>query len=122
MSVHTQSFLTACDPTDGSLPGSSVHGILRARILTQGLNPHLQQLLPWQANSLPLSHPGSPNQLYFNLNIYKLLKKKKKEPLISIIHVGICGQRGHERVCPQWEGSPSPLATAQFHQSSGLGA
>ena len=25
--------LTLCDPMDGSLPGSSVHGILQARIL-----------------------------------------------------------------------------------------
>ena len=29
----SQSFPTLCDPTDGSLPGSSVHGILQARIL-----------------------------------------------------------------------------------------
>ena len=32
MSV-AQSCLTLCDPTDGSPPGSSVHGILQARIL-----------------------------------------------------------------------------------------
>ena len=29
----SQSCLTLCDPTDHSLPGSSVHGILQARIL-----------------------------------------------------------------------------------------
>ena len=29
----TQSYLTLCDPVDYSLPGSSVHGILQARIL-----------------------------------------------------------------------------------------
>ena len=28
-----QSYLTLCDPTDRSLPGSSVHGILQASIL-----------------------------------------------------------------------------------------
>ena len=28
-----QSCLTLCDPTDCSLPGSSIHGILQARIL-----------------------------------------------------------------------------------------
>ena len=28
-----QACLTLCDPTDCSLPGSSVHGILQARIL-----------------------------------------------------------------------------------------
>ena len=31
--VRAQLFLTLCDPTDCSPPGSSVHGILQARIL-----------------------------------------------------------------------------------------
>ena len=61
-----------CDPTDCSLPGSSVHGILWARILEgkeyleyfllqgsfQGSNLHLLCLLHWQACSLPLAPPG----------------------------------------------------------------
>ena len=60
-----QSFSTLCDPVDCSPPGSSIHGILQARILewaaisyflTQGLNP---SLLHQQANSLPLSHPNT---------------------------------------------------------------
>ena len=59
-----------CNPMDCSLPGSSAHGIfpgkntgvgchflLQGIFLTQGSNPHL---LYWQANSLPLSHLGSP--------------------------------------------------------------
>ena len=56
MSVYLviQSFPTLCDPLDHSLPGFSVHGIFRARMLewvaisssrgifpAQGLNPHL---------------------------------------------------------------------------------
>ena len=32
-----QSCPTLCDPVDGSLPGSSIHGILQARILERGL-------------------------------------------------------------------------------------
>ena len=61
-----QSCPTLCDPMDCSLPGSSAHGILQARILkwvamsfflTQGSNLHL---LHWQADSLPQSHLGSP--------------------------------------------------------------
>ena len=64
----TLSCLTFCDPVDWRPPGSSVHGILRARILsrlpfpppgdlqTQGSNPHL---LHWQADSLLLSHQES---------------------------------------------------------------
>ena len=72
--VHTctsaqslQQCLTLCDPMDFSPPGSSVHGILQARILewvampslqgiisTQGSTPGLLSLLHWQAGSLPL--------------------------------------------------------------------
>ena len=60
------------DPMDYGPAGSSVHGILQARILewvaillqgiflTQGLNSHLQNLLYWQVDSLALWHLGSP--------------------------------------------------------------
>ena len=60
-------------PPDCSLPGSSVQGVIPARILEcgaisssrgifsiQGSNPQLLELLHWQADSLPLSHLGSP--------------------------------------------------------------
>ena len=66
--------LTLCNPMNYSPQGSSVHGILQARIpgvgchfllqeifLTQGSNPHL---LHWQADSLPLSHLGSPIRIF----------------------------------------------------------
>ena len=62
---------TLCDPNDCILPGSSVHGILKARIrgwvaipfsrgifLIQGSNLRLLGLLHWQADSLPLVPPG----------------------------------------------------------------
>ena len=60
-----QSCLTLCDPVDRSLPGSSgknmsgLHTLLQGIFLTQGSNPHLLQLLHWQAGSLPLCHLGS---------------------------------------------------------------
>ena len=70
-----QSCLTLCNPVDCSLPGSSVHGILQARLLewvaipllqgifpTQGSNPCLC-LLHWQTGSLPLAPPGKPRKL-----------------------------------------------------------
>ena len=68
-----QSCLTPCDHMDWSLPGSSVHAILQARIgvgchvllqgifLTQGLNPCLLHLLHWQLGSLSLAPPGKPS-------------------------------------------------------------
>ena len=69
---------TLCDPVDYSLPGSSIHGILLARILicglhflfqgffpTQGSNPHLPCLLNWQMSSLPPGPPGSPSDFWY---------------------------------------------------------
>ena len=66
-----QSCLTFCHPMDCSLPDSSIHGILQARVLewaaifllqgiflTQGSNLRLLGLLNWQADSLPLVPPG----------------------------------------------------------------
>ena len=38
--------LTLCDPMDYSLPVSSVHGILQARILEWGCHSHLQGIFP----------------------------------------------------------------------------
>ena len=61
---------TLCNPMDCSSPGCSVHGIfpgkntgvdchflLQGTFRTQGLDPCL---LPWQVDSLPLSHLGIP--------------------------------------------------------------
>ena len=57
---------------DRSLLGSSVHGILQARILewaavpsfrdlpNPGISLRLFHLLPWLASSLPLAPPGKP--------------------------------------------------------------
>ena len=64
-----QSCLTLCDLMDCSLPGSSVHGILQARILewvpvpfSGGLpNPGIEPRSPtFQADSLPAESPGNP--------------------------------------------------------------
>ena len=76
MCMHAKSLQlcpTLCDPMDYSQPGSSVHGILRARVLewgfhtlpqgifpTQESNPRLLRLLCWQACSFSLAPPGKP--------------------------------------------------------------
>ena len=68
-----QSCLTLCHPMDCNLPGSSVHGILQARILewvaypppTDLPDPGIEPLSPvsaLQANSLPTEPSGKPNQ------------------------------------------------------------
>ena len=71
--VRAQLCPTLCNPMDGILPGSSVHGISQARILewvatsllpgifpTQGSNPHLLPSPVLLEDSLPLSSQGSP--------------------------------------------------------------
>ena len=69
MCAKSLSRVRLCDPTDHSPPGSSVHGILQARILEwvampssressdPGMEPESLSLLYWQAGSLPLASP-----------------------------------------------------------------
>ena len=70
---------TLCDPMDGSLPGSSVHGILQARIAKRTASSRVssqpQDLPHWQTGSLPLVPPGKPitHNFYFLALIF--LKK-----------------------------------------------
>ena len=59
---------TLCHPMEGSLPDSSVHGILQARsglpfpspgdLPNPGIKLYCLRTLHWQAGSLPLASPG----------------------------------------------------------------
>ena len=71
----TQLCLTLCDPMDYSPPGSSVHGILQARILEwvpfppgdlpdPGIKPRYPAL---QADALTSEPPGKPRPTYLYL-------------------------------------------------------
>ena len=51
---HCRSIL--CDPMDCSLPGSSVHGILQARILEWIAIPFFKGIFPTQGSNLDLLH------------------------------------------------------------------
>ena len=75
MKGHAQSCWTLWDPVDCSPQGSSVHGILQARILksvampisrgifpTQGWNPGSPAL---QAHTLSAEPPGKPRYIFF---------------------------------------------------------
>ena len=72
-----KSCLTPCSPMDCSLPDSSVHVILQARLLEwvattssrgssqpRNQNPPLLCLLHWQVGSLPLVPPGKPPYMH----------------------------------------------------------
>ena len=54
-----------CDPVDGSLPGSSVHGIPQATILVVGSHSLLQGILPTQGLNPGLLHC---RQILFHLS------------------------------------------------------
>ena len=74
-----QSCLNLCDPVDCSRPGSSVHGILQARVLEWVAMPFsrglcwpedrtcISCLLHWPVGSLPLV-PGKPRELVIAAN------------------------------------------------------
>ena len=90
-----QSCLTLCDPKDYSSSGSSVHGILQARMLewvvipfsrgifpSQGSNPHLlhcRQIL------YHLSHQGSPSPLLTSFYFVSKLFLPKQFPQIHLL-------------------------------------
>ena len=75
---------TLCDPMCYSVPGSSVLGISQVRILewvpisfsrgssqSRESNPHLLHL---EANSLPLSHQGSPVSSHYKLTFVRVFR------------------------------------------------
>ena len=109
-----QSCPTLHNPTDCSLPGSSVHGILQARILKwvvmssfRGSSWPKDQIgvsmaLRWQAGFLPLVPPGKPlrwyhSPLFFFLQSHWLLFLTLPEGVLSqkstwimlLFHVGL---------------------------------
>ena len=70
-SEFTQSCLTLCDPMGCNLPGSSVHGIIQARVLEWAAisfsrdlsNPGIELRSPaLQADTLPSEPPGKQTE------------------------------------------------------------
>ena len=58
----------ACQAVHGDSPGKNTrvggYALLQGVFPTQGSNPHRLCLLHWQMDSLPLSHLGSPRNLF----------------------------------------------------------
>ena len=84
----TQSCLTLCNPMDCSLPGSSVHGILQARILkcvaisfSSGFSQPRSPAL--QADSLP-SEPLEKSYVYI-VQYYSVIRKNEIMPLAATL-------------------------------------
>ena len=66
-------------------PGAGCHFLLQRIFPTQGLNPSLLHLLHWQADSLPLSHPGSLIKFTSNQYAFKL-----QRALIVELKIVVC--------------------------------
>ena len=128
-SLGAQLWPTVCDPMDVNLPGSSLSGILQARLLEQvaisssrGSSQPRDRTAslesPWQEDSLPLSYLGSPS---FSLQIAPFL------PLLNIPCPPLCsshwpcfgtseGQETHGIVL--WAGSKAHTLRG-MHQKGG---
>ena len=80
LGLVSQSCLTLCDPMDGRLPGSSVHGDSPGKSTGRGCHAFFQGIFPpnpgieprspeLQADSLPFEPPGKPMIYYKSLKI-----------------------------------------------------
>ena len=104
--VLAQSCLTLGDPIDCSPPGSSLHGILQARILkwvaisySRGSSQSRDQthvyycLLHWQVGSLPLVPSGKPCFPYIHKCCFlRLSSLKRRQNTICKIPCSLQGQ------------------------------
>ena len=95
----TQSCPTLCNPMDCSLPGSSIHGILQARILewvaipfSRGSSdPEIKPESPaLQVDSLPSEPPAHLLNPVFKLHIMLTLKRRKERELVLFSRVLFC--------------------------------
>ena len=72
---------TLCDPRDCSLLGSSVHGILQARILEWAAIVLLQGILPTQGSNLSLASPSLAGRFFTTSATREGLSRETHRPL-----------------------------------------
>ena len=119
--VQTQLCLTLCNPTDCSPPGSSVYGILQAKILEwvaisfsrRSSQPGTEPISPaLQADFWLLRHPGSPH--CFMLLLLQLLLSHISRVLLCVTPQTAAHQAppslGFSRQ-EHWKGLPFPSPT-----------
>ena len=102
--------LTLCDPIDWSPSGSSVHGILQAKMLQWVAIPssrgssqprgrtRVSCLLPWQTGSLPLAPPGKPLLSHIHLQFQLPAPFSQSGGNVPSVH---SGGGGRHLQCPR---------------------
>ena len=106
----TQSCPILCNPMDGSLPGSSVHGILQARILQWVAIPFSRDLpdlgieprfLALQADSLPSEPQRNPiNAIKHNRTLSQCLGKARNQGRKAFCSQPFQGSLQRQRAAP----------------------
>ena len=85
--VHTQPCPTLCDPMDYGLPGSSVHGILQARILEWGAIS-FSRGSSWPRDWTPVSWVScNGRQILYHWATWEAQKKAYKNVFRDVVHI-----------------------------------
>ena len=118
-----QSCLNLCDPMDDSLPGSSAHGVLQARILEWVVIPFFRES-SWPRDWTWVSGIAGRFFFFFKINLLTLIGG---ELLYNIVMVfAIHWHESATGICmspPSWSSlsPPSPSQPSRLSQSTGFG-
>ena len=103
-----QSCPTLCNPMDGSLPGSSVHGIVQGRVLEWGANENV--VIESRSNNYPQSESGDFCYAYWDALSEVVKTTDSAWGLSEVLSQGFLGQTepSQKRLDAQtWRRNPS---------------
>ena len=107
----TQLCPTLCNTLDCSPSGSSVHGVLQARILEWVVMPSSRgSSIPWPVGSLPLAPPGKP-KANASVHIKRPCEDTKRETQTRMLCDHSNREQSHARTS---QGRQGVLTTAEI--------
>ena len=90
-----QSCPTLCDPIDCILPGSSIRGILQARILEWGCHALLQGIFLIQVSNLCLTSPALAGRFFTTSTTWEAQWSRDLNPTLSVSTVSPVSSDAH---------------------------